>query len=161
MNAVEFWNALPSRRFDWSQDADGRCVVLRPKLGEGRVGRWFAARLGDPCYRIRLDEFGTFVWKACDGQTPLTVIAERLRDEFGDRVEPTQERLGRFVQKMLQGRMIAVDGSPGRPAETGGRRQETGEAGGHPTPTHPAGPGGRARAPEIETRNPPLPPGRA
>ena len=149
MNAVEFWNALPSRRFDWSQDDEGRCVVLRPKLGEGRVGRWFAARLGDPCYRIRLDEFGTFVWKACDGQTPLMVIAERLRDEFGDRVEPTQERLGRFMQQMLQGRMIAVDGSPGRTEAAGD------------VPTHPAGPGGRARAPEIETRNPPSPPDRA
>ena len=125
MNAVEFWNALPSRRFDWSQDDDGRSVVLRPKLGEGRVGRWLAAYLGDPYYRIRLDELGTFVWKACDGQTPLTVIAERMRDEFGDRVEPTRERLGRFVQKMLQGRMIAVHGSAMSVEETGSRRPET------------------------------------
>ncbi len=125
MNAVEFWNALPSRRFDWSLDDDGRCVVLRPKLGEGRVGRWFAARLGDPYYRIRLDECGAFVWKACDGRTPLTVIAERMRDEFGDRVEPTKERLGRFVQQMLHGRMIAVDGSAMSVEETGGSRQET------------------------------------
>ena len=124
MNAVEFWNALPSRRFDWCQDDDGRCVVLRPKLGEGRVGRWFAARLGDPYYRIRLDEFGTFVWKACDGHTPLAVIAERMRDEFGDRVEPTQERVGRFVQTMLHGRMIAVDSSAMTVKETGARQQE-------------------------------------
>jgi hypothetical protein len=124
MNAVEFWNALPSRRLNWSQDDDGRCVVLRPKLGEGPVGRWFAARLGDPYYRIRLDEFGTFVWNACDGQTPLTVIVERMRDEFGDRVEPTTERVGRFVQQMLHGRMIAVDGSSGSTEEAGDRKQQ-------------------------------------
>ena len=125
MNAVDLWNALPSRRLDWSQDDDGRCVVLRPKLGEGPVGRWFAARLGDPHYRIRLDEFGTFIWKACDGQTPLTVIVERMRAEFGDRVEPTTERVGRFVQQMLHGRMIAVDESSGSTEEAGGRQQET------------------------------------
>jgi len=126
MNAVEFWSVQPSRRFDWRQDGDGRCVVLRPKLGEGRVGRWFAARLGDPCYRIRLDEVGTFVWKACDGQTSLTVIAERMRDEFGGRVEPAEERLGLFVRKLLKGRMIAVNGDA-RVQEAGGRREEAGE----------------------------------
>ena len=79
---------------------------MRPKFGEGRIGRWFASKLGDPCYHIRLDDVGTFIWKACDGGTPLTDIARRLRDEFGDRVEPAEERLARFVQSMLRSRMI-------------------------------------------------------
>jgi hypothetical protein len=118
MNAVEFGSVQPSRRFAWRQDDDGRCVVLRPKLGEGRVGRWCAARLGDPYYRIRLDELGTFVWKAFDGQTPLAVIAERMRDEFGGRVEPAEERLGLFVGTMLKGRLIAI-GEENRTQVTG------------------------------------------
>ncbi len=122
MNAVEFGSVQPSRRFDWYQDGDGRCVVLRPKLGEGRVGRWFAGRLRDPYYRIRLDEVGTFVWKACDGHTPLTVIAELMRDEFGGRVEPAEARLGLFVRTMLKGRMIAVNGDAG--STTGEQRRE-------------------------------------
>ena len=107
-DAAAFWNARPRRRLDWSDLDDGRCIVLRPKLGEGRIGRWLAVRLGDPCYRIRLDDVGTFIWKACDGETSLTVIAGRLRDEFGDRVEPADERLARFVQSMRRSRMIEV-----------------------------------------------------
>ena len=109
--AADFWSARPSRRFEWREAHDGRCVVLRPKLGGSRVGRWLAARLSDPYYRIRLDDLGTFVWKACDGQTPLTVIAERMRDEFGGRVEPAEQRLGLFVQQMLRSRLLDVHGA--------------------------------------------------
>lgn len=105
--AAAFWNARPRRRLDW-REQDGRGVVLRPKFGEGRFGRWLAAKLGDPCYRIRLDEVGTFVWKTCDGETPLAEMARRLRAEFGERVEPAEERLARFVQSMLRSRMIEV-----------------------------------------------------
>ena len=106
--AERFWSACPRRRLDWRQADDGRCVVLRPKLGEGRAGRWLAARLGDPHYRIRLDDVGTFIWRACDGATPLIEIAERLRAEFGARVEPAEERLARFVQTLARSRMIRL-----------------------------------------------------
>ena len=82
--------------------------MLRPKLGEGRAGRWLAARLGDPHYRIRLDDVGSFIWRACDGATPLIEIAARLRAAFGARVEPAEERLARFVQTMARSRMIRL-----------------------------------------------------
>lgn len=107
-HAAAFWNARPRRRLDWRDLDDGRCVVLRPRFGEGRVGRWLASKLGDPCYRIRLDDVGSFIWRACDGETPLTTIAGRLRAGFGERVEPAEERLARFVQSMLRSRMIEV-----------------------------------------------------
>lgn len=106
--AAAFWNARPRRCLNWRDLDNGRCVVLRPKFGAGRIGRWFASKLGDPCYHIRLDDVGTFIWKACDGETPLTEIAGRLRAEFGGRVEPAEQRLARFVQSMLRSRMIEM-----------------------------------------------------
>ena len=107
-DAAAFWNARPRRRLDWREADDGRCIVLRSRFGEGRLGRWLASKLGDSFYRIRLDDVGTFIWKACDGETPLTEIAGRLRGEFGERVEPAEERLARFVHSMLRSRMIDV-----------------------------------------------------
>ena len=107
-DAVAFWNARPHRRLSWRELDSGRCLVLRPTFGESRVGRWLAGKLGDPCYCIRLDDVGAFIWKACDGETALTDIADRLRAEFGERVEPAEERLARFVQSMLRSRMIQM-----------------------------------------------------
>ena len=106
--AAAFWNARPRRRLDWREAGEGRCVVLRPKLGESRAARWLASRFGDPYYRIRLDDVGAFVWQACDGETSLAAILERMRGAFGARVEPADERLGRFIQSMLRSRMIEV-----------------------------------------------------
>ena len=103
-----FWNARPRRRLDWREADDGRCVVLRPKFGEGRAARWLASRVADPFYRIRLDDVGAFVWKACDGETPLAAILDRMQKAFGARVEPAEERLGRFVQSMVRSRMIEL-----------------------------------------------------
>jgi len=105
-------------------------VLLRPRLGSNRLARWVAGLGGDPYYRIRLDEVGTLVWKACDGRTPLADIARRMRERFGDHVEPADQRLARFVRRMLRGRMIAVDG--GEYAEASGRQQ---------TPRFPTGAG--------------------
>ena len=107
-DAAAFWNACPRRLLDWRDLDDGCCVVLRPKFGESPIGRWLARKLGDPRYRIRLDDVGTFIWKACDGETPMSEIARRLHREFGERVEPADQRLGRFVQSMLRSRMIEM-----------------------------------------------------
>ena len=81
--AERFWSACPYRRLGWREGTDGRVVVLRPRLGESRLGRWVGTLLRDPYYRIRLDDFGTFVWKACDGDTPLDVIAQQMHDLGG------------------------------------------------------------------------------
>ena len=110
----------PRRLLEWREE-DGRCVLLRPRLGSSRLARWVAGLGGDPYYRIRLDEVGTLVWKACDGRTPLADIVRRMRERFGDQVEPADQRLARFVRRMLRGRMIAVDGGE-RTEEAGDRR---------------------------------------
>ena len=112
----------PRRLLDWREEY-GTCVLLRPRLGTSRFGRKIARFLGDPYYRIRLDDVGTLVWKECDGHTSLADIAMRMRQCFGDRVEPVDERLGQFIRKMLKGRMLTVDddqqGSGGRPTPVG------------------------------------------
>ena len=100
-------------------------MLLRPRLGSSRVGRWMAGLWDDPYYQIRLDEVGTLVWKACDGRTSLADIVGRMRERFGDRVEPADQRLSRFMRTMLKGRMIAVDGSMMSVGETGSGRPET------------------------------------
>ena len=104
---LDFARVQPRRRLEWHEQ-DGRCVLLRPRLGSSRVARWVAGLGGDAYYRIRLDEVGTLVWKACDGYTSLADIVGRMRERFGDRVQPADQRLSRFVRTMLKGRMIAI-----------------------------------------------------
>lgn len=102
------FEARPRRLLEWREEG-GRCVLLRPRFGTSRLGRWLNGLAGDPHYRIRLDDIGTHVWKSCDGRTSLVEIARSMRLAFGDRIEPADERLARFVGRMLRSRMIAVE----------------------------------------------------
>jgi len=69
-------------------------------------------------YRARLDEVGTFVWRRCDGATSVARIAEEMRAEFGERIEPAEDRLVTFLQRLLRGKFVTVSTQP----ETGAVR---------------------------------------
>ena len=98
----------PRRLLKWCEEG-GRCVLLRPRLGPSRLGRWLVGIVGETHYRILLDDVGTLVWKACDGETSLADIIVLMRTKFGNRVEPAEERLAQFVRKMLKGKMVSVE----------------------------------------------------
>ncbi len=101
-----FFSARPRRALRWEEDSEGRAVLFRPKLSDGKWGRWLTRRLGIRDYRIRLDEIGTLVWKSCDGETPLRRIVAQLRQQFGPRIEPAEDRVHDFVRQLMRSRLI-------------------------------------------------------
>ena len=111
---LDFAGVRPRRLLDWREE-DGRCVLLRPSFGTHRMVRRLARLVGDPHYRIKLDEIGSLIWKACDGRTTLADIVRRLRARFGERVEPADLRLARFLRQMLKGKMLTLDPDAGGP----------------------------------------------
>ncbi len=104
----QFLNSRFLRRLQWREDENGRVVVLRPRLGESKWGQWLTAKLQLSDYRIRLDEIGTLVWKACDGETTAAQIVGQMRTRFGEKVEPAEDRLRHFALKMGRARLIQI-----------------------------------------------------
>ncbi len=74
-------------------------VLERPRPSPGGL-RGLAERLSFAlaARRIRLDDVGSCSWKCFDGDTTVKEACAALRERFGDRVEPAEERLGRFVR---------------------------------------------------------------
>lgn len=105
---TEFLNYRPKRVLEWREDPDGRVVLLRPKFGSSSWAEKFTNWLGAKHYRIRLDDIGTAVWKSLDGETPLSDVVESLREQFGKRIEPAETRLSKFVQQMIEARLIEL-----------------------------------------------------
>ena len=50
----------------------------------------------------------TGVWKRCDGETPVSQIADDIAAEFGERAEPLYERLGQFVRRLERDGVVRV-----------------------------------------------------
>ena len=47
-SSSEILLARPRRILEWCEGEDGRCVLLRPKLGRSALGRWLSARIAEP-----------------------------------------------------------------------------------------------------------------
>jgi len=92
---------------EW-KERDGRVTLFVPRLGRGRLARRVEGWLRVRPYQVHLDDVGSSVWRECDGNTPVQAIASRLRERFGDRIEPTEDRLVEFLRSLLRGRFVSV-----------------------------------------------------
>ena len=65
-------------------------------------------RMKKPCYKIYLDEFGSFVWSQCDGAQTVEEIGEKLKQEFGQDVEPVYDRLAIYIRQLHKARFLTL-----------------------------------------------------
>ena len=89
-------------------DGEMRVTVLKPRIRS----RWLLRLLRgwEPApYRVHLDDVGSFVWRRCDGEHTLAEIGRALGETFGERVEPIDERLPRFVHQLERSQLITLD----------------------------------------------------
>lgn len=110
LEKINLLELVPNRLAAW-QEADGRVVIERPKPGgSGWRGfvEWLRYRLA--VRRIRLDERGSRAWQLLDGSRTVGEVADALRQEFGEVVEPAEERVGHLVRMLHKEELLAYPG---------------------------------------------------
>ena len=106
---------VPLRTAGWSEDA-GRVALEIPtpsRLWWSPL-TWLSPKTSSR--RVRLDEIGSLAWTLLDGRRTVGEVAAVLRERFGDRVEPAEERLGTLVRSLHRGGLVGYSGydeSPG------------------------------------------------
>ena len=60
--------------------------------------------------KIRLDEPGSTAWRLLDGSRSVHEVVREMRREFGEAVEPAEERVGRLIQLFHQEDFISYPG---------------------------------------------------
>jgi hypothetical protein len=104
---VNLLDLAPKRRAEW-EEQESRVVVLRPEPTTTGARLWIDRLLHQlSARRIRLDEYGSCVWRHVDGQRTVADIAAVLRDQFGDAVEPAEERVGKLIQVFHREELVA------------------------------------------------------
>lgn len=56
--------------------------------------------------KLHLDDYGSAVWKLCDGKTTVREIADVLSEQFGDAVDPLYPRLAEFLRILERNEFI-------------------------------------------------------
>ena len=96
-------------RNDWSQDEDGIVTIHM-------VHRGFYATIAQKFFHtprvshIKLDGYGSFLWKEMDGQRTVGQLAQRMKEQFGDGAEPLYDRLVHSMQILHNNQFILFQG---------------------------------------------------
>ena len=107
---INLLDCVPTRMLQWENDEDGTVIIKEPKFKSVPL-QSLARRLGrSPYYKIHLDEFGSFVWEKCDGNSRVEQIGMGLKQKFGNKVEPVYERLAAFMRLLAYQRFITYKG---------------------------------------------------
>jgi hypothetical protein len=100
---------VPVRTASWSE-VGGRVSVEIPV--PSRPWRapfaWLSSKMSSK--RVRLDEVGSLSWNLLDGRRTVGEVAAALRERFGDRVEPAEERLGTLLRTLHRGGLVGYSG---------------------------------------------------
>lgn len=90
----------PVRSVEWEARDNGRVVLCVPKFRHPLLRQWVLPRLRTPILKVKLDDVGSFVWGLCDGENTVGTIAARLHEEFGERLDPRNDRLALFFRML-------------------------------------------------------------
>ena len=98
------------RLAEWEENSE-RVIVVRPKSHrKGLFGLFDTLLFLLSARRIRLDPVASFAWLQLDGVRTVGQAAEMLRGEFGEKVDPVEERLGHLIRVFRREGLVAYRG---------------------------------------------------
>lgn len=105
---VQWDRVIAKHSIGWEDGKDNLAVLLVPRFRSGPLARWLQPRLKKPHMRVNLDRVGSFVWKSIDGSKTFTEILNNMRKEFGEEIEPAEERLIKFLSILHKDKFVEL-----------------------------------------------------
>ena len=104
----QWHDVIPQHAIGWEDGPEERAVLLVERFRKGPLARWLQPRLKRPHIRVKLDEIGSFVWRSMDGATQFRSIAAAMRERFGERAEPAEDRLQKFLILLYKDQFVKL-----------------------------------------------------
>lgn len=98
----------PVRNLEWETEQNGAVVLLVPKFKNRYLVEYILPHLRKPHFRVKLDEYGSFVWKLLDGNTTVGIISEKLKGVYGENFDPRYERIGKFIANLAHNKFLLI-----------------------------------------------------
>ncbi|MCL6097670.1 MAG: PqqD family protein [Bacteroidota bacterium] len=102
-NALEL---TPVRNYLHETDSDARVTVIIPKFKKKFIVKYFVPMMKSPDVKLKLDEYGSFVWLNMDGQSTVGTISKRMMEKFGDGFQQVEDRISRYITQLYEQRLI-------------------------------------------------------
>lgn len=98
----------PVRNCEYEKDENGLVIVLFKNTKPSFIEKIFFKKLINKPYKIDLDEIGSYIYEICDGKLNTTGIINTTKDHFGEKIEPAEERVIKFVEQLNKNKLITL-----------------------------------------------------
>lgn len=102
-NALEL---IPVRLHEHETDSNSQVTILIPKFKKKFIVKYFVPMMKSPNIKLKLDEFGSFVWLNIDGKSSVGTIAKKMVERFGDRIPEVDDRISKYMTQLYEQRFI-------------------------------------------------------
>lgn len=103
---INIYDIVPTPLVKSKTTEEGKIVLLKPKFKNSLFVKYLMPKMKHPYYKINLDEIGSAAWKQIDGTKNAGEIGEELEKEFGSKIHPVFERLGKFLFMLKRGHLV-------------------------------------------------------
>lgn len=103
---ANYLEVTPLRILKEEVDQNNIVTILIPKVTNRFAKKYFEPMLKTPVIKLKLDEIGSASWLAIDGKKKVADIAAELVQKFGDKIDPVEERLTKFLTTLYEQRFI-------------------------------------------------------
>ena len=90
----------PFRIYSHELAANGMISVLIPRFHNKLLANIFNSIVRDPFVRVKFDEFGSSTWLEIDGQKNVYSISRSLLQKHGEKIQPVNERVSKFLNQL-------------------------------------------------------------
>ncbi|HPG38987.1 MAG TPA: PqqD family protein [bacterium] len=104
----DFLELVPEHNVRWENTANGEVCLWSPKYTHPFMVKYLLPLLKKKETRITLDQYGSFAWMQIDGKKNIRQIGAAMLQEFGEKIEPVEQRLGIFINIMLNRKLLSV-----------------------------------------------------
>ena len=87
---------------------DGLVVVSYKNTKPSFIEKIFFKKIIAKPYKIDFDEIGSFIWLNCDGKINVNQLTNISKNHFGDKIEPAEERVEKFVEMLYKNKLITL-----------------------------------------------------
>lgn len=98
----------PVRSCEFEKNEDGLVIVLFKNTKPSFIEKLFFKKLIGKPYKIDLDEIGSYIYQICDGKFNTEEIIIKVKEHFGEKVEPAEPRVLKFVEQLNKNKLITL-----------------------------------------------------
>ena len=106
---ANYLDLRPIRNYSEEISDDNLVTILIPRFKSQFAAKYILPKMKGKYFKLKLDEIGSAAWLMINGKSNVAEIMKDLDAKFGEKIQPVDERLIKFLTQLYQQRLITFE----------------------------------------------------